>query len=408
MAEHLIPREEYTRLEIINTGGDLYLVGWNRDDIRIKELADGDLVEKKKKQINLSFSGDAIIHIPHSLITNVQNVGGDVSIRGIQGHLDIASIGGDLSLIDIESAKIGSVGGDSFAKRIQGDLQIENTGGDGLIDYVKGQVALKSVGGDVQMKKIAGGIEVNGGGDARLSFHPVPWQAYQVNVGKDISATIPDDCSADLSISSGEKDITVIVGGLDLKLEEKKLQQAIGEGGPAIMLNAGGKVFLTGEDYTWLTNIKINAEELEEMAVDFSTQTAEQLKNHLGNLEDDLRVSLSGLTESLDSIGISEESLERIAAQIEESSRQAAQKAEIAAIKAQAKVEKKIALARKKALKAAAKTKEFNLEEFLSAKENKKSVSPDERILILNMLQDNKISPEEADDLLEALEGKRK
>ena len=85
-----------------------------------------------------------------------------------------------------------------------------------------------------------------------------------------------------------------------------------------------------------------------------------------------------------------------------------AQKAEIAAIKAQAKVEKKIALARKKAIKFKAKSKDFDVNKFLANQEQKKTVSADERLMILEMLQKKKISPEEADDLLQALEGKKK
>jgi hypothetical protein len=255
---------------------------------------------------------------------------------------------------------------------------------------------------------VGGGIEVITGGEASLSFHPVPWQAYQVKAGGDISASIPDESSADLSIHSGKGDITVIIGDIDQKLKEKSFSRQLGEGGPALMLSAGGKVFFTGDDFTWLKNIKINADELENLAVDFSAQTAEQIRNQLGHLEEDLKDSLSGLSESLDSMGISEENLQKIAAQIEDSSRLAIQKAEIAAVKAQAKVEKKIAQARKKALKFKSKTKGFDVNEFLAKREQKKTVSTEERMLILEMLQKKKISPEEADDLLQALEGKKK
>jgi hypothetical protein len=408
MAEEFIPLNEITKLEITSVGGNLYLTGWNREDVRIKELSDQDLVEKKKKILKLTFSADAIIHLPHSLTTSVGTVGGDLSIHDIKGQLEINTVGGDLSLINIDTAKIKTVGGDSLAKRVQGDLLIDSTGGDGLIDTVNGQISLRKVGGDAQLEKIDGGIELNASGEVRLNFNPVPWQAYQVIAGGDISATIPENSSAELSLISGQENITVIIGDLDLKLKESQLQQQIGEGGPVIMLEAGGKVFLSGEDFTWISNLKLNAEDLEEMAVAFSAQTADQIKGHLSHLEDDLKTSLEGLSESLESVGISEENLNKITSQIEESSRQAAQKAEIAAIKAQAKIEKKIAIARKKALKAKAKTKEFDLEDFLSSKQEKKSITGEERLLILNMLQEKKISPEEADDLLKALEGKKR
>ena len=408
MAEHIIPKEDYSKLEIVRTGGSLYLTGWNKDEIRIKDFSDQDQVKEKKTLLSLTFEGDAVIHIPHSLDIVVNNVGGDVSIRGIKGGLQISNVGGDLSLIDINSAKVKSIGGDLIANRVQGDLLIDRTGGDGLVDNIKGQVSLQQVGGDVHLEKVDGGINLTAGGEARLSFNPVSWQAYQVNAGGDISASIPDDSSVALSIHSEEADITVIIGDLDQKLKEKDLSLQLGEGGAPLMLSAGGKVFLTGDDFTWLTNIKINAEELGNLAGDFSNQTAEQIRNQLGGLEEDLRVSLSGLSESLDSMGISEENLQNIARQIEDSSREVAHKAEIAAIKAQAKVEKRIALARKKAIKFKSKSKEFDVNKFLAMHEQKKAVSADERMLILNMLQKKKISPEEADDLLQALEGKKK
>jgi hypothetical protein len=316
-------------------------------------------------------------------------------------------VGGDLSLIDVGSVQAGTVGGDLISKKMEGDLQTENIGGDGLGENIKGQISLKNVGGDVHLEKIAGGIEVSCGGDARLNFQPVTWQAYQATAGGDISAAIPDDSSAELSLNSGEEDITVILGDLEITHKEAELDQKIGEGGPTIILTAGGKVFLSGDDFSLLSSLKMNAEELENLAVDFSNETADQFKHHIENLENILDNSISRLSDSLDSFDISDEKLQRFSSQIEESSRRAAHKAEIAAIKAQAKVEKGIAHARKKAAKAKAKTKAFDLDQFLASQQKKGSVSPDERILILNMLQEKKISPEEADDLLQALEGKK-
>jgi hypothetical protein len=408
MSEHIIPKGDLKKLEIVSTGGSLYLTGWNREEIRIKDLTEQDLVKEKKDQISLTFVRDAVIHMPHSLETIVKAVSEDASIKGIKGNLEISSTGGDLILNDVGSVKIGSVGGDLIANRVQGDLRVENTGGDGIVDDIKGQISIQNLGGDVHLEKISGGIEINAGGDARLSFHPVPWQAYRINAGGDISATIPDDSSVDLSIKSGAEDITIKIGDLHIKLEENHLDQQIGEGGPAVMLTAGGDVYLTGDDFNLLTKIKVSAEELEDFAIDFSSQAAGQIKSHLSHLEDDIKQSLSGLSESLQSIGLTEENIQRITSQIEDSSHQAAQKAEVAAIKAQAKVEKKIAQARKQALKIKSKAKEFDLEKFLNAQENKRAVSADERLLILNMLQEKKISPEEADDLLRALEGKKK
>ncbi|MCJ7717076.1 MAG: hypothetical protein MUO54_11240, partial [Anaerolineales bacterium] len=357
MGKHTIPMEDLSKLEVVSVGGNLYLTGWNQDEIRIKDMSDEVRIDKKKKQTEVHFPQDAIIHVPHNLLMNIQAVQGDASIRGIGCDLAIKSVGGDLSLVDVNSISAGSVGGDVFARRVQGDLRVENTGGDGILENITGQVGLAEVGGDLHIERITGGIDAKAGGDGTVDFNPVPWQAYQIIVGGSLSVTMPGDTNADLNINSSNQDITVKLGDLDLKIKEREFVQKLGEGGPSIMLSAGGKVFLSSDELSVITGLKMNAEELGSLTVDFSSQTAEQIKNSLGTLEEDLRESLSGLSLSLESIGISEENLKKVGLQIEESSRLAAEKAEIAAVRAQAKVEKKIAQVRRKAFKIRAKTK---------------------------------------------------
>ena len=408
MSQHTIPINDISRLVIISTGGSLYLTGWNRDEIRIKDPSEKDSFSKEKDLIEITFPKDGIIHLPHHLPVTIESVGKDAVIKGIGSPIQISSVGGDLILSDVSPSNVKSVGGDVFAKRVQGDLVIENVGKDCLVNNVNGQLSLQQVGKDIQIEKVAGGIEVLAGGDGLVNFSPVPWQAYSIKTGGDMSIAIPEDSNAELSIKSGNKDITMKLGSIDEKVTEEDFIKQIGEGGPSIMLAAGGSVFVASDNYNWLSPLQINAEQFESIAVDFSTQTAEQIKNHLSHLEVDLRETLSGLSESMESVGLSEENLQQIKIQIEEGSRLAVQKAELTAAKAQAKIEKVIAKAQRKAQKAKRKASRFDLDQFFASQAEKKSVSDSERLLILEMLQEKKISPEEADDLLKALEGKKK
>ena len=408
MAKHTIPIDDISRLVIISTGGSLYLTGWNRDEIRIKDPLEQDSINKEKDQVEITFPNDGIVHLPHHLPVTIESVGKDAVIKGIGSPIQISSVGGDLILSDVSPSNIKSVGGDVFAKRIQGDLVIENVGKDCLINNVNGQLSLQQVGKDIQIEKVAGGIEVLSGGDGQVNFSPVPWQAYSIKTGGDMSIAIPEDSNAELSIKSKQNEITVKLGSIDEKVTDGDFTLQIGEGGPSIMLSASGSVFVASDNYNWLSPLQMNAEQFESIAVDFSAQTAEQIKNNLGHLEIALRESLSGLPESMESAGLSEEKLQQFKIQIEESSRLAIKKAELAAAKAQAKAEKSIAKARRKAQKIKKKTREFDLDQFFSSQAEKKSVSDSERLMILEMLQEKKISPEEASDLLKALEGKKK
>ena len=408
MAQHTIPLEEFSQLVIPKVGGSLFLTGWNREEIRIKDPVDQDVIKKEKDRIEITFPNDGIVHLPHHLPVIIKSIGGDLVIKDIRSPIEVSKVGGDLTLSNVSLSTVKSVGGDVFAKRIQDDLVIDKVGNDCLIDTVLGQLSLKKVGRDIQIGKVVGGIDAKSGGDGQVNISPVPWQAYRIEVGGDLSITVPEDSNADLSIKSGKSEITVMFGSIDEKVKEKEHKLQVGEGGPAILLSAGGKVFISSDKFNWLSGLKINAEELESIAVDFSSQTTEQIRTHLNQIEVDLRDSLSGLSDSLDSVGLSEENLKQIITKIEESSLVAAQKAEMAAVKARAKIEKKITKAHRKAQEMKRKTKEFDLNQFLSMEADKQSVSDSERLMILEMLQEKKISLGEADDLLKALEGKKK
>jgi hypothetical protein len=222
-----------------------------------------------------------------------------------------------------------------------------------------------------------------------------------------LSAGLPDDCSAELRLQSDASDITIKLGEIDKRIREFEVNQTIGEGGPTLMLSAGGKIHISSDTYSWFSGIQFDSKEFEDLAGDFSQQTADQIMDHLSHLETDLRETLGGLSESLDSIGLSEEKLNEIKSHLEETSRKAVQKAEIAAVKAKAQVEKSIAKAQREAKKIKRKTSQFDLNQFLASRAEKQVVTEKERLMILEMLQENKISLEEADELLRALEGKK-
>jgi len=407
MVKNNIPLDNITKLVVSSAGGNLFLTGWNQEEIRIKDQSEEDQVKTKKDQVEIKFRGDGFVQIPHHLEVEIKSVNGNLVAKRINNNLDISSITGDLTISDINIASVGSVGGDLLAKRVQGDLQVKNTGGDAMIEGITGQISLQNVGGDIIISDIGGGIEATAGGEGTVDFNPVPWQAYQIKVGGNLSITMPEESNANLEIKSDERDISLTIGELVIKSRDKEFSQQLGEGGPTVMLDAGGKVFILGDDFSVFTGIKMNIKDFGEIGTGFTVNTADQIKSSLDHLEVDLQESLAGLSETLEEIGLSEENLRNFGIQIEETSKMAAEKAELAAIKAQAQVEKKIARTRRKALKAQAKVKEFDLGDFLETQKEKKAVNESERLLILEMLQEKKISLDEADKLLKALEGKK-
>ena len=209
MAQHTIPIENISKLEITSIGGSLFLTGWNRDEIQIKDHSDQNSIKQTKTSLKISFPSDSIINIPHNLPVIIKSVGGDAAIKGISTELKISSVGGDLTISDCSQSTIDTVGGDTFVRRIHGDLVIKNIWNDCLVDNIQGQLFIQQVGNDIQIDKVAGGIEAQAAGDGQVNISPVPWQAYRVEVVGNLSVGFPDDCNAELSLQSDNGDIVI-------------------------------------------------------------------------------------------------------------------------------------------------------------------------------------------------------
>ncbi|MBS3750218.1 MAG: hypothetical protein KGY39_01800 [Anaerolineales bacterium] len=403
MRQKTIPVKKQSRILIQNVGGDLSLKSWKRPEIRLQGIGEHDRLEKTAQEFILEIAGDLAISTPHQLAVEVNNAGGDASLANLPSPLSVKNLGGDLSLRDVNAAAISNVGGDLFAKHVRGDLTIKHVGGDCLVNDVDGQYADQGVGGDLHLSKIAGGIETTAGGDIQAIFSPVSWQAYDLRAGKSLYAQIPEDTNAVFKIKSEEASIQLNIDGESQTIQEKEYEFEMGEGGTQVLLSAGGEVMVSTETKKWSPEFSFDAD-FEGLAEQISQQTTDQIQSQLSSLEKNLKENLSHVAKSLESFDLSEEKMEQVRAKIEEAGLRAAQKAQKAAQKAEAKLEYKIAKAQRKARR---KRKSFNLEDFLAQDaEEKGSVTEDERLMILNMLEEKKISAQQADELLAALEGK--
>src|SRR5574342_96260 len=93
-------------------GGDLSLVGWDGDDILLKADEDEMQISQNGEQVNIHCSDDLSLRVPKASSIFINNVGGDASIRGVQGGIELKEIGGDLSMRDTGSVSIDTVHAD--------------------------------------------------------------------------------------------------------------------------------------------------------------------------------------------------------------------------------------------------------------------------------------------------------
>ncbi len=413
MAKRTIELGDSPKILVENVSGDLHVKGWKRNEVLLKTSCEGEMIfEQRGDQIFIDCPEDCIIYSPHGANLEINQIGGVAGFKALDGALKINHVGRDLNLRDVGSVEAEAVGSNLSARRIRGDLRIQSVGGKATARDVDGQFSCTGVGGSLRLSDISGGVTATAGGNARVDISPVPWQAYEITSGGNIRCSVPEDVNADVSFSSGAQSIRIKFPNQTVQVKETSHQQEFGEGGTPITLSAGGKIDFIGLSAEWDADTDVDAEAYVEddgdisiMVKDIARQTTEQLNAHLGVLDS----HLSDLSTTLEQAGLSEERTNEIQERLEQARQRATQRAEDAARRAQSKIERKLAAAQRKVARQSHRFQPKSVSvdiDALRTKTHGEPVSDDERMLILEMLQEGKLSVEQAEELLAALEGK--
>jgi hypothetical protein len=265
----------------------------------------------------------------------------------------------------------------------------------------------------------------------------LPGQRYEFTADGNILCRLPQDASAKVTVNQAEN-IMIHVG--EVRVTEKEsipFEIVFGEGDARLVFTADGNVQITGEGPGWGVgefDFDFNlGGEFEEMADQIGRQVSEQIESQVNMIEQQINAQMENLSAHLGNIGISPEKAERIAERAREASARATAQAQERMQRAQERIQRKMEAVQRKAEQ---KARAAERAAQRGAQREKRSwsfswpaapghpghpghparptapeaagepVSDDERLLILRMLEQKKITAEEAEQLLAALEGK--
>ncbi len=355
------------RIIIENIGGDLSLVGWEGDDILLKGNDDEMHFKQDGDQVKISCDDDISLRVPKAASIYINTIGGDASIRGLMGDIELKEIEGDLSIRDVNSVAIDTIKSDFSLRGAKGHLAVKSAHSDVSIRDVDGNVSLESVADDLALRDVRGNVSANVAEDVVFYLNPQAGNAYAITAGDDILLVMPAKANATLTLNADEIDVEW--KGVANEEDATSRVITLGDGSAMVTLSAGGDIRVT------------NQSDAGDSAEDF------------GNF--------AGIGGDWSGFG------ERISRQVEQATRGAARKAEEAAHDAARKADDIARRMNRRAGPRGAGSGPWNWD--LSPKgvpmPPKQQASEEERMAILKMLQEKKITAEEADNLLSALEG---
>ncbi len=409
--------------------GDLQVKGWEEPQVSVRADSDnGLLLEADGDAVRLSCQGSCIVRLPQGATLQVGTVNGNARFKLLEDPLTIQKVMGTLTLRNVVDASIQSVHGGLYAKRVAGELHIDEVLGSAYARAVEGNCRLERVGGNLDVRDVDGELSVTAGGNGRVRLRQINGDDFQVSVGGSLNCRVSEAVNLQVSLTSAAGSIRVKVPGQSAVIQENNYALTLGSGASRMALSAGGAIFFTSQEADWGDgdDDEDAGDDFVGVSDEFTRQVSQQIESQveaqMQTLSRQINEQMEGLSATLGKAGLSAADADRIMQRARETSQEASARAQEKMRRTQERLERKLAAAQRKAeqrndRRTGAHRHSWSFEwptppmpptppRPPRGASDQEPVKDEERLAILRMLEQKKITLEQAEQLLAALEGK--
>ena len=414
MTQKSIPAGPAPNVDLQAVQGNLQVKGWDRSEVLLRTRDDNPVLEKQDDRIIVRCMGDCEVRLPHDASVSAAMIHGNAQFMLIEGELKIDQVLGNLEMRDIDQAQVGNLHGNLVVQQASNDLQVGQVLGSALVRDVQGNCVLQRVAGNLDVRDAEGDIDASAQGNARVRLCLLAGKQYHIQADGDVQCVVPEDASLRLSLRSQGRRIRIQLPDGKTTLAEENYNLNLGKGEAEMALIAGGTLLFVTRESDWAEDMEDVQGELNEAFNEFSEELGQQnsgemeaqietqmelLDEHLAKLE--TLISTSGMPpEEADRVmRHAREARERANVRAQEKMRRARQKMERKLEAAQRKSEMKMKAAERRSTSQPRQSWKFEWPAPPAGPEAPESVSDEERLMILQMLEQKKISIAEAEQL---------
>ena len=218
----------------LNTGGDITIVGWGNEsvkvsadlsgrgsdniDLTVEERSGGILVrsryvEQRKSQ---SSSLEIEVRVPSIFDVKIDSMGGGLSIDGVEGTFSGKTMGGRLKLTNLKGElQLTTMGGSITLTNSDVDGRVKTMGGKALVEDVYGDVKVTSMGGEVTHRRVT-----RTHGDSIGDQVKIDTMGGDINVSDAPSGADVHTMGGDITIDSAREYVKAKTMGGDIRIKE--------------------------------------------------------------------------------------------------------------------------------------------------------------------------------------------
>ena len=357
------------------------------DDLSLRSLQGQVRVEAAPDDVSIKHCGQVTLG----------RVQGDLSAQEVQ-RLEAASVDDDVSVRNVQAVALGAVGGDLSISQA-GTVAVESVGGDAALTNIQGDVEIESVAKDLTASNVGGALHVAAvGSDAVIRGRATPGQ--QIHVRAWDSVTLVLNGPVVLHRLEGHGDWRALPDWEEIRRQTPNPAQV---GGSEVLVAAGDCVTAASYDFN-ASELTENLNQLGAQLSSLGQTIAEQVRSSLAaadfegigrQIKDAVTdIDWSGLKKNVRAAQRAQQQAERMARQAE---RRHAYRPEV-----NVTVHPPAAPATPQA-PAAPRPPVSAITPEAQADRPGNGQTSQERLLVLQMIQQGKITPEQGEMLLDAL-----
>lgn len=392
-------------IHLQNVEGNLTLSGWDRPEIQARVRGDGDVLEIKQQDgvVTIACEDDLWLQAPVQATITIDNVEGNAAISLILNGLTIDAIGGNAVVNSVNAVTARQIEGNFTARLIAGDLRIDVIEGNAQIAKVGGDIWLGSVEGNLVLDEIGGNIEATAEGNVRVQATLAPSQQCTLRAEGSVTCEVPRDAGGVFMLKA-EGHIRVRDLGEERNLRNGVLNFERAPAHARLTLEAEGNILLRGVQLRDFDTTEFAGRLEEEMAlhsVEITQQITAQIEAQVNELS-------RQLDDKLARIGASEELATSIQEKVQSAMRRAEEKLAETLRKVEQRTQEAEGRRRKSPGWVAPPTPPLPPaapKPPATSRARRTPATDEERMLILRMVEQGKLSVEQAEKLLLALNG---
>ena len=239
----------------ITCHNDLSIAGTgdNALSITIDDDSPASKIERSGETITVTAMDTCDIVCPTNTSITIELVSGDLRVTQIKGTLAIDTVNGDAALRDVGPAMVKVVQGDLSIRDVTGDMRIEMVRGDAKVKRISGQLSIDRVSGDLVAHDLGLSAALgNVAGDLLIETELQAGQSYSAKANGDIVLRISGG-GAQFALNA-RGDLRTRVPLSNWQGNEHAGTGTLGDGSANVALNAGGDLLILPGTGHWDTD----------------------------------------------------------------------------------------------------------------------------------------------------------